>query len=122
MTLAHILAQNLSTLMVSTGTDTDDKVAKRTGLGRGTVDRLRKAEVSARLETVEALAKGFGVSSCYLLTDHLTPSPGHQPICALDGLTKAQAAKFMTEIQAQRHANEEILEELASGFLTQKLR
>ncbi|MCE3605428.1 helix-turn-helix domain-containing protein, partial [Massilia sp. P8910] len=69
MTLAQLLAKNLSTLMTVTGLDTDDKVSRRSGVGRGTVDRLRKAEVSARLETVEALARGFGVSANYLLTD-----------------------------------------------------
>lgn len=69
MTLEAILAQNLTTLMAEKpGLDTVEKVAVRAGVGRGTVDRLKKAEVSAKLETVELLAAAFGVPPVQLLT------------------------------------------------------
>lgn len=70
MKLEAILAQNLSDLMEKTvGLDTIDKVAVRSGVGRGTVDRVRKAEVSTKIETVELLAAAFGVSPIALLSE-----------------------------------------------------
>lgn len=47
---------------------TIDKVAKRSGVGRGTVDRIRKAEVSTSLDNVGKLAEAFDVESTSLLS------------------------------------------------------
>lgn len=70
MKLEAILARNLTDLMSKTsGLDTIDKVAIRSGVGRGTVDRVRKAEVSTKIETVEMLAAAFGVSPLRLLSE-----------------------------------------------------
>ena len=70
MKLEEILAKNLNRLMSETvGLDTNDKVALRSGVGRGTVDRLRKAEASAKIETIDLLAAAFGVSPVVLLSE-----------------------------------------------------
>ncbi|HEX8612183.1 MAG TPA: helix-turn-helix transcriptional regulator [Telluria sp.] len=120
MTLAEILAKNLSTLMAITGLDTDDKVARRSGVGRGTVDRLRKAEVSARLETVEALAKGFGISGIYLLTDHIKPDAAAEAmtvrqrewLALLDYLGSEDITEFGDAIRKRQQKNALLLAEL----------
>jgi len=49
---------------------TVDQVAKRSGVGRGTVDRVKKAEVSTTIDKIEALAEAFGVSPAALLSTY----------------------------------------------------
>lgn len=74
MPLEQILAENLSALMASNvGLNTIDKLAKRSGVGRGTIDRVKKGEVSTKLETVEKLAEAFGVPVVALLTQYEEP-------------------------------------------------
>ncbi len=70
--LETILANNLTQLMATTaGLDTIDKVSQRSGLGRGTVERVRKATVSTKIETVEMLAAAFGLPAIQLLSEGL---------------------------------------------------
>lgn len=72
MDLQTILAANLTKLMdESVSLDTIEKVATRSQLGRGTVDRLKKGEVSARIETVQALADAFGKTALQMLSPNL---------------------------------------------------
>lgn len=69
--LITLLAANLTRLMEgSQGLRTIDQVAKRSGIGRGTVDRVKKGEVSTTLDKVEALADAFGVSPAALLSTY----------------------------------------------------
>lgn len=123
MMLAEILAKNLSALMAATGIDTNEKVARCSGVGRGTVDRLRKAEVSARLETVEALAKGFSVPSSYLLTDHGMPAAAEDALLVGQGgqgewlallrnLGSEDIAEFSEIIRKRQQRNLTLLAEL----------
>jgi transcriptional regulator with XRE-family HTH domain len=80
MKLEAILAQNISQLMESTpGLDTIEKVSIRSGVSRGTVDRVRKAEVSTKIETVEMLAAAFGVSPLELLKQSGTDAASNDP-------------------------------------------
>lgn len=69
--LITLLAANLTRLMEgSQGLRTIDQVAKRSGIGRGTVDRVKKGEVSTTIDKVEALADAFGVSPAALLSTY----------------------------------------------------
>lgn len=68
MKLEEILARNITRLMAGNpALDTIDKLSQRSGVGRGTVDRVKKAEVSTKIETVQALAAAFGVTPLQLL-------------------------------------------------------
>lgn len=69
MKLADVLAQNITRLMAKMpDLDTIEKVSLRSGVGRGTVDRVKKAEVSTKIDTLELLASAFGVSPLRLLS------------------------------------------------------
>jgi len=79
MPLKQILAENLNALMKQTmGMDTNEKVHARSGIGRGTIDRLRKYEVSTTLDTVDQLAEAFSVSPLALLSP-----PGAEAVAPL---------------------------------------
>lgn len=93
MKLEQILAKNITRLMeTTTGLDTIDKVAQRSGVGRGTVDRVRKAEVSTKIETVELLAAAFGVSPLALLSETWPPAAAaveeHPPLAETNVATR----------------------------------
>lgn len=82
-TIESVLAANLNALMASDESlNTVEKLAKRSGVGTGTIDRLRRAEVSARLHTVAAIAKAFQLAPWQLLVPDLAPSnaPLLQPV------------------------------------------
>lgn len=65
------LALKLTHLMsVTEGLRTIDQVSKKSGIGRGTVDRIKKGEVVTGIDNVAALAKAFGIST----TEMLSPS------------------------------------------------
>lgn len=75
MPLEQILAKNVTALMQRTpDLETIDKLSARSGVGRGTVDRIKKGEVSTKVETVEKLAIAFGVAPVQLLVDHGDPA------------------------------------------------
>lgn len=60
--LKTIVAENLTRLMADHITlNTIEKVAIRSGVGRGTVDRVKKGEVSTSLDTIERLAQAFDI-------------------------------------------------------------
>jgi transcriptional regulator with XRE-family HTH domain len=72
MSLEQILAKNLTALMARMpDVETIDKLSSRSGVGRGTVDRIKKGEVSTKIETVEKLAAALGVEPVQLLTENL---------------------------------------------------
>jgi transcriptional regulator with XRE-family HTH domain len=70
--LKDVLAANLTTLMnANEGLNTLVKVSNRSGLSGGTIDRIKKAQVSPTLDSVEAIAKSFNVNPLVLLSPNL---------------------------------------------------
>lgn len=99
------------------------------GLSGGSISRIERDEQSYTNETISQIANALEVPVHMLFSEEgenerELPLTRQQQewLRVLDGLTMSQAAKFMVEIEAQRQANEQILRELASGFLTQKPR
>lgn len=63
-----ILASNLRALMAARpDLDTLPKITARCGVTNGTLDRIRRAVVSTRVDELERLARGFGVEPWELL-------------------------------------------------------
>jgi len=112
MTLEQILAANLSDLMQKNpDLDTIAKLHKRSGVGTGTIDRVKKGEVSTKLDTVEKLAAALGVSVVQLLAEHQaaassqpTPTESIPFADSLDPLARnADERELLTMF---RHAND----------------
>ena len=73
-TLRETLADNLNRLISqSTDLTTTKKVAKKSGLGNGTIGRLRNAQTGLTLDKLEKLARAFEVEPWQLL------APGFEP-------------------------------------------
>lgn len=66
--IERVLADNITSLMEETSLSTAKKVSLKSGVGSGTVDRVKKAEVSTTIDTVAALADAFGTTPAKLLT------------------------------------------------------
>lgn len=49
------------------------KLAKKTGLGTGSISRLRNGEVDPTLSTLEKLSKAFDVAAWQLLVPNIDP-------------------------------------------------
>lgn len=107
-TLTETLAANLSDLMDrDADLNTVQKVSVRSGVGRGTVDRVRKAELATSLDNVEKLASAFGRDPVELLSPKLeyepqsAPPPGYVRLHLLDaphGLGKEMAPVDYPEV------------------------
>jgi transcriptional regulator with XRE-family HTH domain len=68
MRLGDFLASNLRALMASRpDLDTLPKITARCGVSNGTLDRIRRAAVSTRVDQLERLAQAFGVEAWELL-------------------------------------------------------
>jgi transcriptional regulator with XRE-family HTH domain len=66
-----ILAMNLRALMAARpDLDTLPKITARSGVSNGTLDRIRRAVVSTRVDELEKLGRAFGVESWELLRPH----------------------------------------------------
>jgi transcriptional regulator with XRE-family HTH domain len=62
------LANNLRTLMAARpDLDTLPKITARSGVSNGTLDRIRRAVVSTRVDELEKLGRAFGVEPWELL-------------------------------------------------------
>jgi hypothetical protein len=73
-----ILAANLRALMAAhPELDTLPKLTARSGVTNGTLDRIRRAVVSTRVDELEKLGRAFGLEPWELLRPqgHRTPSP-----------------------------------------------
>lgn len=73
-----ILAANLRALMAThPDLDTLPKITARSGVTNGTLDRIRRAVVSTRVDELEKLGRAFGIEPWELLRPHghMTPSP-----------------------------------------------
>jgi transcriptional regulator with XRE-family HTH domain len=74
-----ILSSNLRALMAShPDLDTLPKITARSGVTNGTLDRIRRAVVSTRVDELERLGKAFGVEPWELLRPH-----GHMKLSPL---------------------------------------
>ena len=63
-----ILAANLRTLMAAhPDLDTLPKITARSGVTNGTLDRIRRAVASTRVDELEKLGKAFGIEAWELL-------------------------------------------------------
>jgi transcriptional regulator with XRE-family HTH domain len=62
-------ARNLARLMESSRLDTLQKVADKSGVGYGTVRRVKLADVSVTIDNLEAIAAAFGLSLVEFLAD-----------------------------------------------------
>lgn len=73
-----ILANNLRALMAARpDLGTLPKITAKSGVSNGTLDRIRRAVVSTRVDELEKLGRAFGVEPWELLRPHghATPSP-----------------------------------------------
>lgn len=85
------LADNLNRLMAGNlSLNSNPKLAKRSGLGLGTVARVRNADVSVNLDTLDSLAACFDLQPWQLLVPKLDPL--HPPV--LRSLSSAEAELF----------------------------
>lgn len=74
-----ILSANLRALMASRpDLDTLPKITARSGVSNGTLDRIRRAVVSTRVDELERLGKAFGVEPWELMRPH-----GHSKLSPL---------------------------------------
>ena len=74
-----ILSANLRALMASRpDLDTLPKITARSGVTNGTLDRIRRAVVSTRVDELERLGKAFGVEPWELMRPH-----GHSKLSPL---------------------------------------
>jgi transcriptional regulator with XRE-family HTH domain len=72
---AKVLGANLQALMAShSDLNSNPKLAKKTGLGTGSVSRLRNGEVDPTLSTLEKVAKAFDIAPWQLLVPGIDPS------------------------------------------------
>lgn len=81
--IEQVLAANLNALMASDESlNTVEKLAGRSKVGTGTIDRLRRAEASARLYTLAAIADAFKVEPWQMLVPGFMPNnpPILQPV------------------------------------------
>ena len=66
-----ILATNLRALMAARpDLDTLPKITARSGVTNGTLDRIRRAVVSTRVDELERLGRAFGIEPWELLRPH----------------------------------------------------
>lgn len=78
-----MFGRNLTQLMAAHAElCSNPKLSKKTGLGTGTISRLKNGAVDATLSTVEAIAKAFDVQPWQLLVDGFDPKtlPTLQPL------------------------------------------
>jgi transcriptional regulator with XRE-family HTH domain len=65
------LSNNLRALMAARpDLDTLPKITARSGVSNGTLDRIRRAVVSTRVDELEKLGRAFGVEAWELLRPH----------------------------------------------------
>jgi len=69
MDILKTISANLNTWMMDTpGLRTIDEVAAASGVGFGTVRRIRKGEINATIQNLEAIAKAFKRTAIDLLS------------------------------------------------------
>lgn len=101
------LSNNLRALMAARpDLDTLPKITARSGVSNGTLDRIRRAVVSTRVDELEKLGRAFGIEPWELLRPHghAAPSPlalllaAHLDRAAQDPSTHAAAYAAATAV------------------------
>lgn len=96
MTIERVLASNLDWLMNSRADlNSQQRLARVTGVGQSTIGRIRRAESSATVDNVYRLAKAFGVNASQLLDPRLPTLLGKEA----DKTAMSQAASIAADIQ-----------------------
>lgn len=110
MTIRHTLAERIRELMDARVTlDTQVKLAEKSGVGQSTIQRILAQEASATVDTVEAIAKAFGVAPVVLLSDSHRDEHLLSLWCQLNDTDKARMLSFaQVAIESQRHDAKEI--------------
>lgn len=98
-----ILARNLNRLMDATySLNSNTRLAKRSGLGLGTMGRVRNAQVDATIDTLDKLAECFGLESWELLApQELVQSPAAQPLIEFQPAPPAASAVIQPSATAK---------------------
>lgn len=79
-TIKEIVGKTISSLMQnSDDLDTCKKVAKKSGVGFGTVQRVSNGEINITIEKLTAIAQAFGRHPAELLVDPDKPYPASLP-------------------------------------------
>jgi transcriptional regulator with XRE-family HTH domain len=108
-----ILAANLRALMASRpDLDTLPKITARSGVTNGTLDRIRRAVVSTRVDELERLGKAFGVEAWELLRPH--GHAGLSPLALLLGTHLDRTAQDEASHTAAYAAATAVIDELAA--------
>lgn len=81
-TTREVLADNLNRLMQGRG-DSCQSLAQRSGVSHGTIDRLRKAQVSAGVDQLDGIAKAYAIEAADLLGTGVKADAGPWPFALL---------------------------------------
>lgn len=97
-----VLRQNISALLKSkTGPTNPTALGKKAGVGQATIERILSDEgVDARIETVEKIAKVYGLEAWQLLVAGMVPD--NPPV--LVPISKAERALYDSLKAAMREA------------------
>lgn len=99
-----ILAENLNRLMLSTlSLNSNTKLVKRSGLGLGTMGRVRNAEAAATIDTLDRFAKCFGVQSWELLVPLDLAQPTQVELPAVELQPEVKPPQTDTQPSARAH-------------------
>jgi len=70
-----VIARNLSNLMeVTPHLNSQPKVAARSGLGQTSIGRILRKEAGATIDSLDLIARAFGVEPWHLLVPNLDPA------------------------------------------------
>ena len=70
-----VLSQNLKALLSSkSGPTTEIALGKKSGVAQATIGRIKRQEVAATIETVEQIAKAYGLEAWQLLVAGIDPT------------------------------------------------
>ena len=101
----QILAENINRLMQSTlALNSNTKLVKRSGLGLGTMGRVRNAEAAATIDTLDRLAECFGVQPWQLLEpqDVTQLPPAEQPLIGFQPSSTALELGLLFDLLTDR--------------------
>ena len=103
----EVLADNLNRLMEKRG-DSCISLAQRSGVSHGTIDRLRKAQVSAGVDHLDGIAKAYGIEAADLLGSGVKSDAGPWPFA----LVQREDIEHLSDLQ-RRMVESATLEALA---------
>ena len=96
-----ILARNLKALMDSkSGPTSEMALARKSGVAQATIGRIKRQETAASIETVDQLAKAYGLQAWHLLVAGMDPA--NPPV--LVPISKAERALYESLKAAMKEA------------------